>query len=283
MKGHRLTDFDVVFYHSPCADGYTCRFIAELKNPAALFIGLDVRKPFPVEQFDSMKGKRVIMMDIAFDEQTMLRINNIASFFVVIDHHETNQKVLGDLSFAQFDMTKAACHMVWEYFNAGIEMPVFIEYIGLRDIWKHKENKNALYFTNGFSCPEYDFKYFCKYYSNNDGNVMKTIEQGKLLHEYQQHIVEQICKAAIHHEDKYIIVNSHFPFISDIGDYLRERYPSRLVIIWNKKFGDPMYRYSVRSAVDGPNSAKFAEQFGGGGHAGAAGFGSEKSPEQLLN
>lgn len=281
MQGR--TTFDVVFYHAPCADGFTCRFIVEMQNPNACFIGLDTRSPFPKEHLQTVTGKRVIMMDIAFDTDTMLSIDERAAHFVVIDHHETNMKHLGELSFAHFDMRKAGCHLVWQYFNPGKEMPAFIDYIGLRDIWKHKDNQHALYFTSGFVCPDYDFGLFSKYYYNSNGEVISTMEKGKILYDFQQQTVREICKSAVKHPTKnMIIVNTHYPFISDVGDCLRTQNPQYIILMWSKKYSDSAYRYALRSADSGPNVATFAEAFGGGGHAHAAGFGSTKSPDELF-
>jgi len=53
------------------------------------------------------------------------------------------------------------------------------------------------------------------------------------------------------------------------------REPPHWAVGWYQA-GDGRYRYSLRSRGEGPDVAKIAEQFGGGGHRNAAGFESDK-------
>jgi len=224
------------------------------------------------------------MIDIAFKRDIMLEIHKTASEFVVLDHHETNRDNLIGLDFAKFDMNKSGCMLAWEYFFHDKSMPDFITYIGLRDLWKHKDVPNALYFTTGMPYTE-SFDEMHRYMMDPK-LVNDTIAKGKTQHEYTMHIVEQIASKAVDcvwagHPTK--VINCGWPFISDVGDWISQRNPECVVLLWSKQLGQP-YSYSLRSNnTGGPNVAELAKLYlGGGGHRSASGGKSDLSPDELI-
>lgn len=276
-------NFDYVLFHSPCSDGITGAFCAWLINKNATFVGLDVRNDFPVDLLTSLKGKRVIMIDIAFNRNIMIEIHRISSYFIVLDHHETNRENLKGLNFANFDMNKSGCMLAWQFFYPDTVMPDFIRYIGLRDLWKHKDIPDALYFTSGMPYTE-SFEEIYKYYIDSS-LVTQTIKNGELLHNHMMNIVEQITSKAISctwHGYDTKVVNCGCPFVSDVGDWILQRNPNSVVLLWTKQLGQP-YTYSLRSNKTGPNVAELAKLYlNGGGHKSASGGKSNLGPDDIL-
>jgi oligoribonuclease NrnB/cAMP/cGMP phosphodiesterase (DHH superfamily) len=280
--------FDYCFYHYPCTDGFTCSFIVEhFSEITTKHVGLNVREPFPEALFQEIKKKRVIMCDIAFDRETMIKIHKACEYFICIDHHQTNQKNLEDLDFVVFDMSQAACQMVWRYFNHTPGIPFFIDAIGLRDTWKHQQNERALFFTNALSDKLLNFKSFTKMLE--DPNYVESlIQEGKILFENHLEICRQISNTAVLSPKKFHgfnvhVVNTHYPFISDVSDIILKNFPNDIVLCWYKQFNKP-YTYSLRSASDNVDVAYLCERYlkNGGGHSKAAGFASKQSPEEIL-
>ena len=197
------------------------------------------------------------------------------SHFHVIDHHETNERNLRDLSFAYFAMNQSACQLAWKYFFGSITpIPLFIDYIGLRDIWKHKENPNALYFNTAFDITE-DFLAIFQQYYNDPPLTQKTIDEGRVKHQTWMLEIKKIANTATivdnWHGYKTFVVKTGYPYTSDVGDYLLQDNPGCIVVCWGEG-----YRYSLRSRDGQPNVSKIAEKYGGGGHNSSAGFGSDK-------
>ena len=274
--------FDYVIYHSPCSDGFTGAFCVWLVNPNAKFIGLEAGNPFPRHIIADFEGKKVIMIDVAFDRDIMIEIHKVATQFVILDHHETNQQRLKDLEFAHFDMTKSGCMLAWEFMFPNEPMPDFIRYIGLRDLWKHQDDSKALYFTSGMPYTD-SFEELERYL--NPFVVEETIDKGEIRHEYKMEIAKEIARWAVScrwQNHSVLIVNCPWLLVSDVGHYLYTLNPECVIILWSKQL-DKLYNYSFRSNTEkGPNVAELAKTLGGGGHRNAAGAKSQLSPEELI-
>lgn len=269
-----ITKFDVVIYHSPCSDGFGGAYVAWLHNRDSLFIGLDPRDGFPRNKMSFLDNKRVIVIDIAFSTDVMIEMFNRSDFLIVLDHHETNKNVLQKLSFTKFDMNKSGCVLAWEYFYPELKTPLFLEYICLRDLWKHKDNEDALYFTTEFySSAKFEFEDYNRFL-DNPSLIEETISKGKERHETFMETVKQISETAsdgIFETYPAKILNVGYPYVSDVGDYLSTKNPECAILFWKKSNDE--YIYSLRShSESGPNVAEIAKKFGGGGHIHAAGF-----------
>ena len=159
-----------------------------------------------------------------------------------------------------------------------------MKFIALRDLWQHKGNPDALYFTTAFSGTQ-TFESYNNYYTDRF-LVAETIKKGQAQYEYMMQIVGQISSKAYDctwngYPTK--VVNIGYPLSSDCGDWLSERSPDCVVLLWTKQIGAE-YIYSLRSNnPKGPNVATIAKLYGGGGHAHASGFKSELTPDELIN
>ena len=276
-------NFEYVLTHSPCSDGFASAFIAWLHHPNSKFVGLDPRNGFPDELMEQLHGKSVIMMDIAFPRETILKLSAITTKLQILDHHKTNMDALSDLPFATFDMSRSGCGLAWQYYFPGEPMPDFLRYIELRDLWLHKDNPDALYFTSAFPNTE-TFEAYNQYYTN-PALVAETIAKGRVQHEYIQQVTAQLASTAVDCVWQGVpmkVVNIGYPFASDVGDYLSQRHPECAIALWTKQFGQP-YNYSLRSNnPKGPNVGKLAQWANGGGHNFSAGFKADLNPEQLF-
>jgi len=213
----------------------------------------------------------------------MIELNDIASHFVILDHHETSREALINLDFATFDMNKSGCVMVWDFFFPNDNIPDFLRYIGLRDIWKHKDVPDALYFTTAFPGIQ-TFEEYNKYYIDSN-LVSETVKNGSIQHDYMMGIVKQVSSrpySCVWHNHPTKVVNIGYPLSSNVGDWLSTIDPDCVVLLWTKQIGEP-YIYSLRSnSENGPNVSTIAKIYGGGGHIHASGFKSDLSPDELV-
>lgn len=276
------TEVQVVIYHAPCADGFGAAYVAHKKlGELAQYIGLHPKDPAPIEV---VRGKRVLMVDLAWPLPDMLQMQECAQKLVVLDHHETNYKTLAQFEGAHFDMQKSGVMLAWEYFFPDVVMPNWLLYVGLRDIWKHKENPDADAFTTGMTT-EYTIEAWGRY--EYPPNVDEAIERGRFSLDWKHKMVQTMAqKAAVIPVRingifyKLFILNVGYPWISDVGDFVAQD-ADEVAVLWSKSVTEPI-SVSLRSAQCGPNVATLAEFFGGGGHAHAAAFRTTKLPEELF-
>jgi len=285
---------DLVIYHSPCNDGFGAAYAAwkycqQNKLPEPEF--------WPVTHtdeldLDALQNRHVVMADIAFDRATMIEINDRAASFVCLDHHKTAQEALDGLDFAVFEMTRSGVMLAWDYFFPDEKMPSFLEWIGLRDLWKHKDNEDALAFTTAFdSVYPFDFAYWDIFYQSPEV-VNEHLQRGRYLVAKHNAQVEKLAEQAqeakwgnVHVMAFHIASDDWFRYVSDLGNFLTKDDPELVAFMWHKVHSDdeeaePVYKVSLRST--GYDVGKLAKTMGGGGHTRAAGFTIKEIPTSLL-
>lgn len=285
--------FDIAIYHSPCPDGSGAAFVVDLAHTSTRpidLLGLE-NGPFPVDAYRIVSGRRVIMIDISFSREEMINLNNICKKFVVLDHHKTAEETLRGLSFAQFDMNRSGCQMAWDYFFTGKVRPAFLDYIGLRDLWRHKDNEKALYFTTAMKERGLSLVTYYEYYESPE-LVQSMIDRGRSLIESDRIRIEAIASTATvvkywHGYRTHIVTTGlNYSLLSDVGNYISTENQGDVVLLYKtlpEKDG-VSFRYSLRSynGVGGPDTTEISRKYGGGGHEHASGFTCQLNLQKLL-
>ena len=174
----------LVIYHANCQDGFGAAFAAWKKFG-------DEAEYFPMQYGDWPKlfedypnggskfdGRDVYVLDFSFTEiQTRILLSQ-SKRLVWRDHHKTafeswcgndyltptcqtyeeheKRKGQGNASYILLDNTKAGCILAWEYFHPDKPIPMMLQHIGDRDIWKF-ELPNTKAFCEAFSTWDRDF------------------------------------------------------------------------------------------------------------------------------
>jgi len=288
-------DVDVVIYHHPCVDGYASAFVAKLFLGNVIFIPKKINN-IPID-YTKIINKNVIMVDIVTDDYK--EIKKYAKNLVILDHHITNKEKLKDISYAYFDMTKSGVGLAWQYFfNTDEKMPLFLRCIMDRDIWTwiYPESRN---FTDGLydELDLYDLEFdillnlmeesvnksnliFMKYYKlgeiNNRNKLKNIVDTVKTLNnKYELNIDGKLYNI--------YIFNVTGNYVSDLGNYVVEKYDCDFCVIWNYSHNTEEYKYSFRSIDSKADVSLIASSFGGGGHRNAAGLSSRLHPKELFN
>ena len=267
-------DIDTVVFHYPCNDGFASAWIAQL------YLGKDVEfiGCKPGDAAPCLKDKNVLMVDISWSRDETEKMYREAQNLLILDHHLTAEKNLKDLDYAKFDMNRSGCQLTWDYFYPDKDIPKFINYIGMNDIWVHK-GTDAEPFMAAFSGIQ-TFQEFDKYL--NESVVQDCIDKGKMILQVDEKRVIQMGQKAVRATWKgqsVMFINAAFPWISKLGDYLSQN--GDVVMIWNKEVGrDFAVSLRSRGSLD---VSKLAESMGGGGHKNAAGFRTKELPENLLD
>lgn len=246
------------------------------------FLGWDYGDPIP----NLSKYKRIIMCDISFPIDEMFKISDN---LIYIDHHissitEFNKRLTG--VYGLRDTNFAACELTWKYFFPNKEMPEIVRLLGMYDSFRHKgtdEEQKVLEFQYGArACMSNHEECYDKLIDSIgglekvQGAIFDTVEAIQLsggdIYDYLCIEARKIYNKAFEIEIsgyKFLCSNTsdfnpssfNLPFTQDGYDgYTTFAYSN------NKK----SWVFSLRSETI--NVSKIAQQFGGGGHKGVAGF-----------
>jgi oligoribonuclease NrnB/cAMP/cGMP phosphodiesterase (DHH superfamily) len=281
----------VICYHAPCQDGIAAAWAAYKRFgkraryiPASHVRAREVAK----EIADTAIGKHVFVLDFSFSPEDVELIQSSAASLVILDHHISAAKSLSGHSCAFFDMERSGAGIAWDYFHPGISRPHLIRHIEDRDLWRFK-HVGTKEFSAWLSTKPLTLQSVDDLSESLEGipdYYQKSISAGIAMLEYQDYLVERICK----NQTTYgkMDVYDRVPFVcsgvlqSEIGNYLvsKEDECFPIAVIWSPpgSKGDK-YIYSLRSSeVD---VSLIAKRFGGGGHRLAAGFSSHMNPEEI--
>jgi uncharacterized protein len=281
---------DIVVHHSPCDDGHGAASLFYHNDKTVTLHGIHPKDDLLTPAFHEMMiGKNVVFVDIAFSVDVITRVAKVANKVIVLDHHITNQP-LQHMKLYNFRpviiMDVPGVWLAWQFLHGEEEpIPKALEYIGLKDVWKHENVPNAVHFTTAFIRPD-TWDGWIPYIEGIDYITNQIIEKGKIIYDYQRSILKTMMeKTQITNWRGYriAIINVPFPWISDIGAMLCETEPKNTIaVVWNKQAAGP-YSVSLRSHNNlGPNIELIALEFKGGGHKHGAGFRMDKPPYEVF-
>ena len=274
---------DIIIYHAPCNDGYAAAAILRRLNKNAMMV--------PTRPGDALPslpdGKRIIMVDVCVSVEQMDQLAATAAHVHVMDHHVTNADAYRGKAWPNvtlhFEVDTPGCWLAWRYVMGKTSPPDAIHFIGLRDVWKHERATDSLHFTTAF-VPPATWREWEPYLEVPRAPIVdKLIAQGAAVVEYQRTLLRTMAEKAEYvtwNALRVAVINVPHPFTSEVGNLLCSCKEPTVAVMWSKQIAGP-FNVSLRS--NGPDVAKIAETFGGGGHAKAAGFRTETPPYEIFN
>lgn len=149
-----------IFYHldadGKCAGAIARRYYELNGNPdkdaPMKCIGINYNHIFPFE--DIIPNETVVIVDFSLNKvEEFERLLQITENVIWIDHHKTaidkHASVEGRLKGIR-DISKAGCHLTWDYFFTNKKVPRAVELIADYDIWQFKFGDVTKYFNCGF-------------------------------------------------------------------------------------------------------------------------------------
>lgn len=268
----------LVLYHADCADGFAAAWCAwGVHGDAADY--LPVRHG--VEPPD-VAGRDVFLLDFCYKADQLRRLAAFNRRLVVLDHHETAlpelmeaQAKLGDrLSYA-YDLRKCGARLAWEYFHPGKPAPWLIDYVEDRDLWRWRLPQSRQISAAMRSFP-FDFALWGRWAGAAAAAYQTRLAgDGEAILRAQEQDVERAVGNAREVELDGCVVPAlnctHL--ISETAGRLARGRP--FAVCWFVR-GDGKVVHSLRSDEGGSNVAQIARRHGGGGHARAAGFESDR-------
>ena len=277
--------FPLIVYHDHCTDGWCAAWLLSRRFSGAELLAASYGDPPPED--DRIRGRVVYVVDFSYDRETLVRWHSIASSLVVLDHHESAEKSLAGLPFAEFSDVRSGCGLVAKYIDdsTGWLTPMakgealLASYAEDRDLWRFQMpgSRAVNAYIDSFPRTDEDWwklmgqferqpwAYFAALGENiirNNGSVIRSHmhrQRHVMLPTDDDSVIE--CK----------VVNAT-TLHSEIGGELAKSSPSGVGIVWRETDDGSANKYSLRSTKCGQNVAKIAECYGGGGHAHAASF-----------
>jgi uncharacterized protein len=240
------------------------------------------------------EGDLIYIVDFSFPRAVLEEWYKRCVAVVVIDHHKTAMANLEGFTAAVFDMNECGATLTYKTLMELPTVPVFLEYVRDRDLWKHElpcthelheavssikyKIKSAV--NDETIARSLIFKFFDQLAEMNQDELIAYLKPiGKVLLEEKRKKVEAIADRwqleNIAGEQVPVVIlakdGSEDRFVSDVCQRLYKEWTHSPFVACKTSDGS----WSLRSDQDNPNAAdvsEIAKQFGGGGHKHAAGF-----------
>lgn len=277
-------------YHAPCQDGFAAAWVVR----RALKGEVDFQPGVHGEKITEYANRHVIFVDFCPPQAELEKIIDEALHVTVIDHHKTcclaSVSMIRISDRRKFDWSfgneLAGCMATWRWFFDEEQAPKVLQHINDRDLWKFDMPGTREVCTALFSYP-YDFQVWDefmlgidvgagprgeKHWTVTDWGVSKLREEGKVLERKHWQDISTLLPIATQMQEiaGYRVPVANLPptMVSDAANELSKGQQFAACY-----YDTPGWRnYSLRSTQTGLDVSEIAKQFGGGGHARAAGF-----------
>lgn len=283
------------FYHNSDLDGHCSGVLVKIEYPECEMIGINYGDEFP---WDSIKNdETVYMVDFSLQPfEKMIKLNQKCNL-IWIDHHKTaiDEYIKwfnrGHFMGGMRSIDYSACELVHKYIylSSDNNIPYFIRLLGRYDIWDLDWDNNVLPFQMGMRNYDTDpvldkvIDNVWKPLLNENNNskkafLNKIIKKGKIILNYQNKYNERYFNVAAFETEfnfyKSIAINKAL-CNSKVFDTIKNRFKYDLFITFYRSKNNKWIISLYSNTVD---VGRLAKKYGGGGHAGAAGFVCDELP-----
>ena len=276
-------------YHGHCDDGFAAAWAVRHGVGDGIF---DFHPGVYQQNPPDVADRHVLMVDFSYKRPVLMEMAKQARSIVILDHHKTAAEDLAGFRepapflewhdstsgglvegtsepiAALFDMDRSGAGLAWDFFHPTDRRPEFIDYIEDRDLWR-KRLSGGDEFTIALRSYPQDFAVWDELVASG---ALKLINQGSSIQRYYRLRVEELKRSAYPTTIAGVpcwVSNAPYFAASEVAGELAERGTDFGACYFEVSEG--RWQYSLRSRGDFDVSA-VAKQFGGGGHAGAAGF-----------
>jgi len=269
----------LVIYHGNCADGFSAAWCFWRKyGTGADYVAGVYQQPPP-----DVTGRHVFLVDFSYKRAVVEEMLKVAASVCLIDHHKTAIEDLGPLfiqdswtgepkQLAHFtDLNRSGATLAWDYLFPGEDRPLLLGHIEDRDLWRFKlqgtREIQALVFSH-----EYTFEQWDRLMNADQVELLQMTAAGAAIErKHHKDIAElvSVCKRRMV-IGGYDVPIASLPYTmgSDAG-HLMAKDEKFSACYWDTAEGRV---FGLRSEESGLDVSEIAMQYGGGGHARAAGF-----------
>ncbi|MFC1996666.1 hypothetical protein ACFLXI_03540 [Chloroflexota bacterium] len=267
---------NILCLHHNDADGRACGAIVRRA------LGKDVNL-YEMDYGDSLPldlivvADHIILVDFSLPKEEMEKLA-IYHQFTWIDHHKSAVEEMDGTanSWAGVrDTSEAACVLSWRYFFPDQPVPKAITLIGDRDIWRWAEEETGA-FNEGlyqhFTRPSND-ELWVPLLNDDPERLVNLIETGGIIREAR---LREIRRATARYSfsvtfEGYRTLVINLRGSGDLGEKIRMM-GYQIGYCYVDKVSEGQLMTYVTLYSDQIDVSFIAQKFGGGGHAGAAGF-----------
>lgn len=290
---------DICIYHGGCDDGFGAAWAIWKRWPDCQFVPGIYGEAFDGE---TARGKNVLFVDFSFKREPMRVLAAVAKSVIVIDHHKTAEAELAPWDVhlgngqsatpeflvshlydpahaydppivAWFDMTQSGAVMAWKFARSEKAVPLFLELIEDRDLWKFKFGEATKQFSAALRTYDQEFNLWDKL-AERESTSHLIADGAVILRAHNANIRKFMADCYMDTIDGYSVpvVNVPYHYASDMAHALLSRFPGALFTACWFRRRDGMIQYSLRSEDHRLDVSEIAKKFGGGGHRNAAGY-----------
>lgn len=265
----------LVIYHGNCADGFSAVWCFWRKYGAGADYVAGVYQQDPPD----VTGRDVYLVDFSYKRAVVEKMLEAANRVTLIDHHKTAMDDLLGLRSLDYgdrfgwfcDLNRSGATLAWDYLFPDEERPLLLGHVEDRDLWRFKlagtREIQALVFSH-----EYSFETWDKLMSADQVELLKMTAAGAAIErKHHKDVTElvSVCKRRMV-IGAYDVPVASLPYtmVSDAAHLMAQGEPFA-ACYWDTAAGRV---FGLRATDDGVDVSDVAKQYGGGGHAKAAGF-----------
>lgn len=273
---HSVSARPLVIYHGNCADGFSAAwcFWRKYRDGADYVGGVYQQSPPDVD------GRDVYLVDFSYKAAVVEEMLRKAGNITLIDHHKTAIDDLEHLRSGGYDfrplnwfcdLNRSGATLAWDYLFPDEPRPLLLGHIEDRDLWRFKlpgtREIQALVFSY-----QYDFERWDRLMTADQVELLKMTAAGAAIERKHHKDVAElvgVCKRRMTIGGHDVPVASlPYTLVSDAAHAMAQHEPFA-ACYWDTAEGRV---FGLRAADDGIDVSDIAKQYGGGGHAKAAGF-----------
>ena len=268
----------LVIYHGNCADGFSAAWCFWRKYGTGADYVAGVYQQDPPD----VTGRDVYLVDFSYQRPVVERMLRHAKSVTLIDHHKTaiddlrqlkvEQVGYGQESFGWFcDLERSGATLAWDYLFPGEDRPLLLGHIEDRDLWRFKLPGTREIQANVFSY-EYTFENWDRLMAADQAELMTLTAAGAAIERKHHKDIAELVKVC----KRRMVIGGHdvpvaslpYTLVSDAA-HLMALHEAFAACYWDTSDGRI---FGLRASDDGLDVSDIAKQYGGGGHAKAAGF-----------
>jgi oligoribonuclease NrnB/cAMP/cGMP phosphodiesterase (DHH superfamily) len=280
----------VVFYHCSDLDGHCSGAVARH------FLNVDEMIPFQYGQevpWDLCRDRNVFMLDVSLPRHDMETMLATARMFTWIDHHDTAIREMEGLDIKGLRRNgDAACELAWEFWDRSGSTPDAVRLLGRWDVWDHEADPRvevSQYGMRSRTTDPVDEDTFLTVWrpllEGDEAEVAAIVTDGALLVDYETQYSEKVAGACAFETtfEGHAAVAINRPVAnSKTFDSVFDPDVHQLMVLYYRTKRRQWNVSLYTPPGHGPHCGEIAKQFGGGGHAGAAGFQCDELPKALM-
>jgi oligoribonuclease NrnB/cAMP/cGMP phosphodiesterase (DHH superfamily) len=268
-----------VWYHANCNDGLAAAAVLHsIHGDTAKYVPVQYSKPHPDVGVDD----DIVIVDFSYPRQELKALAQQVRSVTVLDHHKTAEAELDGIMadedapttlYVAFDQEHSGAAMAWNHYQPDNPVPLFVELIEDRDLWKFEHNPATNDLNAGLELTDRTPATWVGYLFN-EPLVGLVIKEGQVVIRQKQatrrNLLNNVHWIKI---GEYSVPAVNSPVeISDLGHEMLAANPSAsFAVVYFDTAEDRIFSLRSRSEQDVDVSA-IAKRYGGGGHKNAAGF-----------